>query len=150
MIPTLSPQLAPAVFKGMADCPAYRISDGDTNYFALVFDTREEGCDLVAVVEIFEPGGATPPNTHQHAHEMFFVLQGEGEVILNGGFPKSLGQGDALLVRPGTSHLVRNTGSRKLYCLTVMVPDEAFGDLIRNGSSVVLDAEDRRVLTGAA
>ena len=67
-----------AIKKSMGACPAFRISSGDTNYFALVFDREGEDCDLVAVVEIFEPGGRTPPNGHLRAHEMFFVLEGEG------------------------------------------------------------------------
>jgi mannose-6-phosphate isomerase-like protein (cupin superfamily) len=104
---------------------------------------------MVAVVEILEPGGATPPNTHQHAHEMFFVLQGEGTAATNGDAARPIRRGDALLVRPGNDHVVRNTGSSKLYCLTVMVPDEAFGEMIRRGTPVALSDDDRRVLAGA-
>jgi mannose-6-phosphate isomerase-like protein (cupin superfamily) len=140
--------LAPPLLRNVAECPAFRISAGDTNYFALLFDTRADGCDFVAVVEIFEPGGATPPNSHVAAHEMFFVLRGEGLAIAD-GTELALRQGDALMVRPGSSHVVRNTGPGKLYCLTVMVPDEAFGELIRAGAPVTLDAEDRAVLAGA-
>ncbi len=140
--------LGAAVIKRMADCPAYRISPQDSNYFALVFDGRGEGCDLVAVVEIFEPGGATPHNTHQYAHELFFVLQGEGTASMNGGPEQPVRRGDALLVRPGNDHVVRNTGPGKLYCLTVMAPDEAFGELVRRGQPVKLSEADRFVLSG--
>ena len=141
---------APAVIKSMAACPAYRISPQDTNYFAMVFDARGEGCDMVAVVEIFEPGGATPPNAHQRAHEMFFVLQGEGTAAVNGDPARPIRRGDALLVRPGSEHVVSNTGEGKLYCLTVMVPDEDFGEAIRRGTPVSLGDDDRRVLCGEA
>ncbi|MBV8534536.1 MAG: cupin domain-containing protein, partial [Alphaproteobacteria bacterium] len=104
----------PAVAKTMADCPAFRISPRDTNYFALVFDPQGEGADLTCVVEIFAPGGKTPPNVHHRAHEMFFVLQGEGRAICDGEPPVPLKSGDALLVRPGTVHVVENTGPGKL------------------------------------
>lgn len=138
---------ASGVLRRISECQAFRISEHDTNYFALVFDAQGDGCDLVAVVEIFEPGGSTPPNSHSRAHEMFFVLEGEG-VAMAAGQAFALRRGDALLIRPGGEHVVRNTGTGKLYCLTVMVPDDDFAALIRRGTPVTLDDEDRLVLEG--
>jgi mannose-6-phosphate isomerase-like protein (cupin superfamily) len=135
----------PAVAKTMAACRAFRISPGDTNYFALVFDPVGDEVDLTCVVEIFNRGGKTPPNVHRRAHEMFFVLEGEG-VALCDGEATAIKTGDALMVRPGTEHVVENTGAGKLYCLTVMVPDEDFAALIRGGTPVELDADDVAVL----
>jgi mannose-6-phosphate isomerase-like protein (cupin superfamily) len=91
------------------------------------------------------PGGRTPPNTHRRAHEMFFVLEGEGMAHCDGRVTP-LGTGQALMVRPGTEHVIENTGPGKLYTLTVMVPDEDFAALIRNGTPVELDDADRAVL----
>ena len=139
--------MSPVVFKRMAECSAYRISPDDTNYFALVFDPEGEKTDLVAVVEIFAPGGKTPPNSHARAHEMFFVLEGNGKALC-GGETIAVTKGDALMLRPGAAHEVHNTGPGKLYTLTVMVPNEDFAELIRNGTRVELDAEDRRVIAG--
>jgi mannose-6-phosphate isomerase-like protein (cupin superfamily) len=139
--------MTPVVFKRMADCPAYRISPEDTNYFALVFDPQGEKTDFVAVVEIFAPGGKTPPNSHSRAHEMFFVLEGTGTASCD-GTSIDIEKGDAMLLRPGSNHEIRNTGPGKLYTLTVMVPNQDFAELIRNGTRVELDAEDRRVIAG--
>ena len=36
----------------------------------------------------------------------------------------------------------------KLYCLTMMTPNEGFAELIRNGTLVELSDEDRAVITG--
>ena len=116
--------MTPVVFKRMADCPAYRISPDDTNYFALVFDPQGEKADFVAVVEIFAPGGKTPPNSHSRAHEMFFVLEGTGTASCD-GTSIDIEKGDAMLLRPGSNHEIRNTGPGKLYTLTVMVPNQA-------------------------
>src|SRR5260221_4588803 len=127
---------------------AYRISPTDTNYFALLFDPESDGLAQVAVVEIFTVGGATPPNTHQAAHEFFYVLSGEAIATCDGA-TTPLRKGDALLVRPGHEHIITNTGPGKLYTLTVMCPNEGFAELLRAGEKVVLDAEDRAVL-GAA
>ncbi|GAA4502820.1 cupin domain-containing protein [Gluconacetobacter tumulicola] len=124
---------------------AFRISPSDSNYFAILADRQAGECASVAVIEIFAVGGRTPPNTHQAADELFFVLSGEG-VAWCDGERTTLKKGDALLVKPGSEHVVENTGAGKLYTLTVMMPDEAFGALIRSGTPVVLDDEDRRVL----
>lgn len=148
MMPSAQADAGRAVFKHLADCPAYRISEHDTNYFALLFDGEGEGCDFVAVVEVFEPGGTTPPNAHRHAHEMFFVLEGTGAVTIDAAPEREIAKGDALLVRPGAVHVVRNTGASKLYCLTVMSPDDAFAALIRRGTRVHLAPEDLAVLRG--
>ena len=45
-------------------------------------------------------------------------------------------------------HVVENAGSEKLYCLTVMVPNEGFAEMIRNGADMSLDAGDRTVIHG--
>lgn len=124
---------------------AWRIAPTDTNYFALLFDPARDGLDPVAVVEIFAVGGATPPNTHTAAHEFFYVLSGEG-IATCGDATTPLRRGDALLVRPGQEHIIANTGTAKLYTLTVMAPDEGFAALLRSGERVTLDAEDRAVL----
>jgi mannose-6-phosphate isomerase-like protein (cupin superfamily) len=141
-------KLSPCVARRMVDCPAWRISPDDSNYMAIVFDPRDDGCSLVAVVEIFEPHGRTPPNLHREAHEFFFVLRGQGRACVDGEWTP-LSTGDALMVRPGAEHVIENTGSGKLWCLTVMAPDEHFAAVIRKGTPVELDAEDRALLLGA-
>jgi mannose-6-phosphate isomerase-like protein (cupin superfamily) len=126
---------------------AFRISPGDTNYFAVLFAPEADAVDNVYVIEIFEPGGKTPPNMHHAAHEFFFVLAGTGVVHCDGR-TKRLARGDALLLRPGAEHVIENTGQGKLYTLTVMTPNEGFAELILGGTPVALDEEDLRVLTG--
>ena len=130
-----------------ANAKAFRISPNDSNYFALLFDPAKDGIRNIFVVEIFQPGGATPPNTHLDADEFFYVLHGEG-VARCGALETSIKTGDALLLKPGNEHVIRNTGVDKLYCLTVMTPNEGFAELIRSGQPVELDDEDRRVLAG--
>ncbi|WP_284945641.1 cupin domain-containing protein [Acidisoma cladoniae] len=125
----------------------FRIAPTDTNYFAVLFDPEKDGIKNVFVVEIFTPGGATPPNTHNHADEFFYVLSGEG-IARCGTAETPLKTGDALLLRPGHEHIVHNTGTAKLYCLTVMTPNEGFAELIRSGHPMELDAEDLKVLGG--
>ena len=131
--------------RSTADVEAFRISPTDSNYFALLLDRESAGTAAVCVVEIFEPGGRTPPNTHKDADEFFYVLSGTG-IARCDGREVSRRKGDALLVRPGSEHIVENTGTTKLYTLTVMTPNEGFAELIRAGERVELDHEDLAVL----
>ena len=129
------------------DCRVSRISPGDTNKFVMMVDPVADKLPFISVVEIFETGGKTPPNVHQHAHEMFYVLSGSGRAYCDGK-TYDVAKGDTLVLPPGMEHVVENTGPDKLYCLTVMVPNEGFAELIRNGAPMALDGADRAVITG--
>ncbi len=137
------------VSRSPLEAGCFRIAPGDTNYFVLLADPASDGVPFVTVIEIFEPGGRTPPNTHSAAWEQFVVLSGSGRAHGPAG-ARALGRGDVLVVPPGQEHVLENTGPGKLYCLTTMMPDEGFSDLIRNGVKATLDAADRAVLAGVA
>ncbi len=136
-----------AIAKRASELQGFRISPHDSNYFACLLDPLEDGVSFTLVVEIFEPGGKTPPNEHSAAEEAFFVLAGTGRAIAE-GVSHDVGPGDVLVLRPGTEHVVVNTGPDKLYCLTLMVPNERFAELIRNGTPVPIMDEDRAVIAG--
>lgn len=144
--PAAAPRVARA--QPLARCPVFRIAAGDSNRFVMLVDPHEVPAGYVSVVEIFDVGGRTPPNTHRHAWESFYVLHGEG-VAVAGGQRLPLARGDSLQVPPGIEHVIENTGRSRLYCLTTMVPDEDFAALIRGGIPDRLDAEDLAVLGGA-
>jgi mannose-6-phosphate isomerase-like protein (cupin superfamily) len=126
---------------------AWKIQPADTNYFAFTVDPLQDATSFVQVIEIFEVGGKTPPNAHVAADEHFYVLHGEGIALCNGA-KIQVKPGDSFLVRPGNEHVVENTGNTRLYCLTTMVPDEAFAQLIKNGIPWKLDEADYAVLEG--
>ena len=127
---------------------AYRINAGEPNRLAIICDGQGEGADFVACVEIFDEGGAQPPNLHQAADEFFFVISGKGRAEVDGEW-RDLTPGASLLVKAGAEHVIRNTGEGRLYLLCIMVPDEDFSDLIRSGVPAALDDEDLAVLEGA-
>ncbi|UPY37094.1 cupin domain-containing protein [Sediminicoccus sp. KRV36] len=147
LMPGLPRHAAGAVIKRAGDLQGFRIAAGDQNYFACLLDPIADGAKFTLVVEIFTPGGATPPNTHRAAQEAFLVLRGNGRARAGDAWME-IGPGDTLMLPPGTEHVVENTGTGKLYCLTLMVPDEDFAALIRGGIPVTLDAEDLAVLGG--
>jgi len=133
------------VVKSPTDYQAFRISPQDTNRLAIVFDPQIANMSLTLCVEIFDIGGKTPPNRHQLAVEMFFVLKGEGLARCDGK-NIAIQAGDSILVPPTGTHEIWNTGSGRLYALCFMVPNEDFAELIRSGIPVELDAEDMAVL----
>jgi mannose-6-phosphate isomerase-like protein (cupin superfamily) len=133
------------VAKSLKDYQVFRISPGDTNRLAIVFDTATANISLTICVEIFDVGGKTPPNRHQWAVEMFFILKGEGRATCDGK-TVAIQAGDSILVPPTGIHLIENTGSGRLYALCIMVPNEDFAELIRSGTPVELDQEDIAVL----
>ncbi|BAT55187.1 TonB box-like protein [Nostoc sp. NIES-3756] len=133
------------VIKSPKDYQVYRISPHDTNRLAIIFDSTNANTSLTCCVEIFDVGGQTPPNRHQWAVEMFFVIKGEGIAICDGK-KVAIKAGDSLLVPPTGTHLIKNTGNTRLYTLTIMVPNEDFAELIRSGTPLELDGEDMTVL----
>jgi mannose-6-phosphate isomerase-like protein (cupin superfamily) len=139
----------PAIVRRSGDYRAYRISPDDTNYMVCIADpVADAGIGFTAIVEIYEKGGKTPPNTHAAAQELFYVLAGEGVAYCDGA-TTPLGPGDSIVVMPGTEHVVENTGPGKLYTLTVMVPNEDFAELIHNGAEVPVTPEDLAVIRRA-
>ena len=138
---------APAIARGPADYETFRIAATDTNRMAVIADPVRDKVPFTAIIEIFDAGGKTPPNTHQIAYELFYVLSGSGFAYCNGTkFPVK--PGDSFIVRPGHEHVVENPGTEKLYCLTVMIPNEGFAELIRSGLREGLDAADLKVIMG--
>ncbi len=133
------------VLKTPMDYQAFRISPNDSNRLAIVFDSTVANMSLTYCVEIFDVGGKTPPNRHQFAVEMFFVLKGEGRATCDGK-TVNIQAGDSMLVPPKGTHEIENIGPGRLYALCIMVPNEDFAELIRSGTPAELDAEDMAVL----
>lgn len=133
------------VLKTPKDYQAFRISPHDTNRLAIVFDPTIANMSLTYCVEIFDVGGKTPPNRHQLAVEMFFILKGEGIASCDGK-QVPISAGDSILVPPTGTHVIENTGPDRLYALCIMVPNEDFAELIRSGTPVELDEQDLAVL----
>jgi mannose-6-phosphate isomerase-like protein (cupin superfamily) len=136
------------LFRRARDCRVSRISPADTNKFVMTVDPVADGAPFLSVVEIFEAGGRTPLHHHDHAHEMFYVLEGSGRAQC-GGVTYDMEKGDTLVLPPGMDHVVENVGPGRLYCLTVMVPNEGLAELIKAGATMALDEADEAVITAS-
>ena len=115
------------------DCRTSRIKPADTNKFVVLVDPLADKSPFISVVEIFDVGGKTPRHHHGHAHEMFYVLSGRGKAHCNGE-TFDMEKGDTLIAAAGLGPCGReHQEPAKLYCLTVMVPNEGFAEMIRDG-----------------
>jgi len=130
------------------DCRVSRISPADTNKFVMMVDPVADKAPFLSVIEIFEVGGKTPRHKHDQAHEMFYVVSGRGRAHCDGKIHE-LEKGDTLVLPPGMEHIVENAGSDRLYCLTVMMPNERLAELIRAGATMALDEVDYAVVTAS-
>ncbi|MCU1657427.1 MAG: Cupin 2 conserved barrel domain protein [Pseudonocardiales bacterium] len=140
---------APPVLVPPSELRAYQISPGDTVKL-VVLAGPATGSSTTVVFEIWEPGGAQPPNSHPDSAETFVVLAGSA-VAHSDEHALKLQAGDTLVLQPGSVHRIVNASdAERLYTLTVMASDGGFADLITNGSPVPLDAQDLAVLGGSA
>jgi mannose-6-phosphate isomerase-like protein (cupin superfamily) len=124
-----------------ADC--HRISPGDTVKLA-VLRAPATPDDTSMCGEVWDPGGAQPPNSHPRSVETFYFLRGSGVAECD-GVETPVKAGDLLVLPPGSVHRIRNTGPGRLYAITTMSPDDGFVDLIRRGVVDCLDDDDLEV-----
>nr|WP_246406035.1 cupin domain-containing protein [Modestobacter versicolor] len=97
-------------------------------------------------MEIWEPGGSQPDNSHEESTETFVVLKGTARAHSD-QHVADLGPGD-VIVLPATSvhHIVNSSATERLYTITVMENDGGFADLILTGPEAALDEDDAAVL----
>jgi mannose-6-phosphate isomerase-like protein (cupin superfamily) len=68
-----------------------------------------------------DPGQSTQRHYHAQAEEIYFVLEGEGDLELDGD-RAHVGPGDAIPISPGVWHQLRNTGVGPLRILCCCAP----------------------------
>lgn len=75
------------------------------------------------------PGGRTAPHVHRVSEELYHVTQGRGRMTL-GKDIFEVGQGDTVLIPPGTPHCIENTGDGELAILCCCSPAYDHDDTI--------------------
>jgi mannose-6-phosphate isomerase-like protein (cupin superfamily) len=136
--------LAPVVIDG-DELRFHHISPGDTVRLAVL--VGPEVSPVTVLLEAWDVGGAQPPNSHPDATELFVFLRGEGRATCD-DTEVDVRAGDTIVLPAGTLHHIRNTGTERMYSLTLMCPDQGFAALVRRGLDAPVDEEDRGVLAG--
>jgi mannose-6-phosphate isomerase-like protein (cupin superfamily) len=134
----------PATRSSLGGHRAHRISAGDSVKLAVVHRPTTV-YDTSVFLEIWEPGGAQPPNSHPGAVETFLFLIGSGRATCDGSTQPVRAQ-DFLVLPPGSVHYIENTGATRLYAVTTMSPDNGFCALVEAGVAEDLDGDDLAVL----
>ena len=127
----------PPVVRRLHELPAYLISPQDTVRLAELAGPQQ-GSSTSVFLEIWEPGGAQPLNSHPDSAEIFIVLSGtaqahsdDNQVVLTAG--------DVLVLQPGSEHRILNTSATdQLFTLTVMANDGGFAKLVTDGTPTPL------------
>jgi quercetin dioxygenase-like cupin family protein len=83
--------------------------------------TKEKHPELSITVLEIEPGIEIPKHRHEKEVDTIFVLEGEGEIYLSEKWQRAK-SGDVIIVSPGVSHAVKNTGLSPLKCYIVHAP----------------------------
>jgi mannose-6-phosphate isomerase-like protein (cupin superfamily) len=86
------------------------------------------GTELQSLAEAtLAPGQATERHLHLESEEIYFVLSGEAEMEIDGERGR-VRAGDAIPIRPGRRHQIRNVGNDPLRFLCACSPPYRHGD----------------------
>ncbi|GGM81494.1 cupin domain-containing protein [Dactylosporangium sucinum] len=136
------------IVRKLAEIPAHLISPGDTVRLAELAGPVH-GTSASVFLEIWDPAGAQPVNSHEESAEVFIVLRGEATAYSDDE-AVDLVPGDILVLQPGSEHRIVNTSAtERLYTITVMAKDNGFAKLVTDGTPVGLSHEDRRALVSS-
>jgi mannose-6-phosphate isomerase-like protein (cupin superfamily) len=136
---------AAPVIRKISEIPAFLISPQDTVRLAELAGP-DHGSSTSVFLEIWEPGGAQPVNSHEDSAEIFIVLSGQAEAHSDQTVAE-LEPGDVLILQPGSEHRIVNTSeTERLYTITVMANDGGFAKLVTDGTPAELGPADVGVL----
>ena len=75
------------------------------------------------------PGTTTALHHHPQTEEIYFILDGAGEMTINGE-TRSVSVGDAVAIPPGASHRIHNPGPTELRFLCCCAPGYEHDDTV--------------------
>jgi mannose-6-phosphate isomerase-like protein (cupin superfamily) len=98
------------IVRSLAQAEAFTTADGSTIRELLGLPTAPVRNQSLAEATL-EPGQATERHYHAEAEEIYYVVEGSGEMEL-GGDRRMLSPGDAVLIPPGAWHQIRASDER--------------------------------------
>lgn len=137
----------PPQLSDIAGALARHISPGDTVKLALLRGP-DQVLDNSVFLEIWEPGGSQPFNSHPQSTETFLFLRGRGRAFCD-GTELEVRAGQLLVLPAGSLHRIESEPASKLFAITTMAPDDGFAALVSRGQPVALDEDERAVLAQA-
>lgn len=81
---------------------------------------------------IIRPGGRSVRHYHRQAEEVYYILRGQGQMILDGEV-RLVGPGDVVIIPPPAQHVIHNTGLEELVMVVTCAPAWAPDDQVPVG-----------------
>ncbi len=104
----------------LADTPPFQTRDG-SEIRELLHPDKSAVKNQSLAEAVVAPGQQTRLHRHQRSEEIYFVTRGQGRMRL-GDESFELGEGEAVLIPPGTPHCIRNNGKETLHILCMCAP----------------------------
>jgi mannose-6-phosphate isomerase-like protein (cupin superfamily) len=83
---------------------------------------RNSRARQMSIADIIIPAGvAVKPHYHKVIEEIYYVTGGQGVMIID-GVEQKIGVGDAVVIRPGERHSVRNDSKAELRLIVTCTP----------------------------
>lgn len=115
-----SATVGPVEIRSLATAEPFTTADGSLIRELLGLPTARVRNQSLAEATL-EPGQATQRHYHGEAEEIYFLLEGTGELEIDGD-EASVATGDAVLIPPGAWHSIQATGSERLRFLCCCSP----------------------------
>jgi mannose-6-phosphate isomerase-like protein (cupin superfamily) len=103
-------RISAVIVRSLAEAEAFTTSDGSTIRELLGLSTAPVRSQSLAEATL-EPGQATERHYHAETEEIYYVVEGSGEMELDGD-RRVLSLGDAVLIPPGAWHQIHAGGAR--------------------------------------
>ena len=108
--------------------PAFLTKDGSEIRELLAHRNSSINNQSLAEARI-APGLATQPHYHPMTEEIYYILEGVGEITI-GDEMRTVGPGDAIAIPPGSIHTIRNQGDQTLLFLCCCAPGYEHQDTV--------------------
>ena len=119
------------------DVPAFTTKDGSVIRELLAHRNSVISKQSLAEARV-APGLETQPHYHPMTEEIYYILQGVGEMTI-GKEMQPVGPGDAIAIPPGAIHTIRNSGEQTLLFLCCCAPAYEHHDTVlinENGEEI--------------
>jgi mannose-6-phosphate isomerase-like protein (cupin superfamily) len=108
------------IVRSLVEAEAFTTADGSTIRELLGLPTAPVRNQSLAEATL-EPGQATERHYHREAEEIYYVVEGAGELEVDGE-RRRVSVGDAALIPPGVRHQIRADGKGPLRFLCCCAP----------------------------